>query len=298
MQGWHFFAIVLLHLALLSGLHRRRCIVHLCATTHPVSNTHGCELTVLLPIYNKAHYLNISLPSIVKLPINPARVCALCYDDGSTDGTPAQIARYQKENPRLFLIRNERNRGTLHARIALIEATVTPWMVFLDADDQFYGRGVVDALTAAIETGADIVQFGCVGAFRETTQSRRCWREPPRVFSANKTSLTQLWLNGYVDVHLHRKIWRTEVFQRAVSEMPAEVKRTYMVFSEDVVLYAYALLAMRGWLQYIKTLGMIRRFGWPDNSYARARRPRSGVMWQSMFALNCTVRLFGRPVRA
>jgi hypothetical protein len=76
------------------------------------------------------------------------------------------------------LIGHRTNRGTLYSRIRLIESTQTPWLAFLDPDDELSGTGLLAALVVAKRTGADIFQFGCRIVIRRQTMSSLCWREP------------------------------------------------------------------------------------------------------------------------
>jgi glycosyltransferase involved in cell wall biosynthesis len=261
-----------------------------------VISTGGWEATILIPIYNKAHYLNLSLPSIFRLPIDPHRICVLCYDDGSTDNTVSVIQQFQLTHPQLFLILGGRNRGTLYARIQLIEATRTPWLTFLDPDDEFFGAGLPEALEIIKKTGADIVQFGCRMVIRNKKSRMPCWREPIGIEEATPQVLTQLWLDGKVDVHLHRKVWRTDLFQRAVWSMPSWLKTKRILRSQDILLYGYVLLNMRGMYQYIKKIGEIRHFGWPDNSQSEYYQSINATRRQVEFVANWTRKLFGRSV--
>jgi hypothetical protein len=256
----------------------------------------SCEVTILMPIYNKAHYLSLSLPSILRMRINPRRVCTLCYDDGSTDNTVITIAKYQRRNPRLYLVLGDGNRGTLYARIRLIELTRTPWLVFLDPDDELIGSGVAEALDLINKTDSDIVQFGCRMVVRWQRRRGGCWREPINITSADRETLTELWLDGKVDVHLHRKVWRTELFQRAVAAIPEDVRAMRIQRTQDTLLYAYALMNMTRKYRYLPTVGEIRHFGWPDNSQSEAYQSKKETETQVTFVANWTRKLLGRRV--
>jgi glycosyltransferase involved in cell wall biosynthesis len=266
--------------------------LHMSGKFRPKTSLPGCEITVLIPIYNKARYLNLSIGSIFRLPIDPRLLCILCYDDGSTDSSTKKIKSLQQNNPRLFFLRSETNRGTLFARIALIEAVTTPWMVFLDPDDEFVGNGLVEAFQLAKSRKADIVQFGCRMALRFRPNLTRCWREPRRISVANRTNLIPIWLKGRIDVHLHRKVWKTELFQRAVSSMPDDLKEMRILRTEDTLLYGYVLLNMKGLYYYIRTVGEIRHYGWPDCSQSQAYQPRNATNSQMQFVENWIQQLF------
>jgi hypothetical protein len=86
--------------------------------------------------------------------------------------------------------------------------------------------------------------------------------KPRRIKRANRDRLTQQWLAGRVDVHLHRKVWRTELFQRALWSTPEDLKHMRIPRLQDLLLDGYALLNMRNMHYYIETLGEMRHYGW------------------------------------
>jgi glycosyltransferase involved in cell wall biosynthesis len=257
-----------------------------------------CEVTVLLPIYNKAAYLSTSLPSIFNLSIDPTRVCILCYDDGSTDKSIEILREYQLTHPQITVIEGKINRGTLVSRIRLIEATKSPWLVFLDPDDEFYGSGMVEALDLIKQIDADIVQFGCRMVFRRQRRQSGCWREPHTTSLLTAASLTNLWLHHRVDVHMHRKVWRTELFQRTVSGMSAKIREMRIMRTEDILLYGHVLLQMKGFYKYIPTVGEIRHYGWGDNSQSQAYGTKAARAAQMQFVANWTARYLGKAMYA
>jgi glycosyltransferase involved in cell wall biosynthesis len=254
----------------------------------------SCDVTVLIPIFNKAHYFQYSFPSIDRLPIDPTRVCILCYDDGSTDSSVEMLREFQLRNPRLFVIVGDRNLGTLHARIALIEAIGTRWAAFLDPDDEFIGSGFPKALDVAIQTDADIVQFACVQRIRNEPPLLDCWREPKGITEATPANLTELWLTGLVDTHVHRKIWRTEILKRAVSYMPDELRHSGIRQCQDLLIWAYMLKNMTGMYRFVNEVGELKHEGWPDNSQSQAYQAWDITQERDLFVKDWVAEMYGR----
>jgi glycosyltransferase involved in cell wall biosynthesis len=232
----------------------------------------------------------------LRLPIDLRRVCVLCFDDASTDRSSALLHEYEKRDRRFSVLREEVNRGTLYARIRLIEATTSEWLAFLDPDDELSGSGLPEALDLATKSDVDIVQFGCRMVYRARKRTVRCWREPSAITVLDRNHLTKYWLRGRVDVHLHRKIWRTEVFKRAVAAMPQHLRAMRILRMEDTLLSGYFLLHMTRKYQYIRTIGEIRHFGWPDNSQSATYQSWNETSRQCLFVANWTGRLFGAVV--
>jgi glycosyltransferase involved in cell wall biosynthesis len=110
------------------------------------------DVSVVLPTFNRAPALIANLGGILDLE-DVAEVVVI--DDGSVDGTPDVLAG--QDDPRLRVIRHERNRGQPAARNEGARAVRTPWLLFVD-DDLGFPPDYVSVLKAeAAGHDADIV---------------------------------------------------------------------------------------------------------------------------------------------
>lgn len=85
----------------------------------------------------------------------------LILDDASTDTTPEVAAALAADDPRVRVIRSERNLGLGHARSTLLHAARTRHALQLDADDEVVPSGIVDLYRMAVRTGATVT-FGTI----------------------------------------------------------------------------------------------------------------------------------------
>jgi glycosyltransferase involved in cell wall biosynthesis len=103
------------------------------------------RLSVLIPSYNAAPYLAASIDSILCQVAGDDEVVVV--DDGSTDDTPAVLARYAG---RVRVVQGP-HAGLAAARNTALEAAAGDWIAFHDADDLAAPdrlsvlRGVLDA---------------------------------------------------------------------------------------------------------------------------------------------------------
>jgi hypothetical protein len=105
-------------------------------------------VTVVVPAYNYARYLEECVASVLVQPHVDVRV--LIVDDCSTDDTPAVTARLAARDARVTVIRNDPNRGhvpSVNRGLALVE---TEYVVKLDADD-LLAVGALARATALLE---------------------------------------------------------------------------------------------------------------------------------------------------
>jgi glycosyltransferase involved in cell wall biosynthesis len=222
------------------------------------------DLTILMVVYNKWRYLPRSLRSIRRLRLQRGRFEVICVDDGSTDNSTAVITRFRMGGVRLTLHRLPANRGTHIARLTAVDLVQTPFLTFLDPDDEFIGNGVRAALDTIMAMNADIVEFGCRTHYANET-SRTCWL-PPRVRAATPARLRSLYYGGRINCHVHRKIFRTALYQAGIAQMPDYVVASRILRYEDKLHFAFLLAVMRRMYYYVKVVGEMRYWGLEDNS--------------------------------
>jgi glycosyltransferase involved in cell wall biosynthesis len=96
------------------------------------------SVTVVVPNYNHAAYLEQCLTSIVAQSRKPDRV--IIVDDASTDDSLLVIDRFISQNPTWQLIRNDVNSGVVYGQNVALAATDTGWISYLGADDVLHPR--------------------------------------------------------------------------------------------------------------------------------------------------------------
>lgn len=89
-------------------------------------------LSIVVPIYNRAHTLKRCLDSIERQSFRDFEIVAV--DDGSFDGSLHALRGFRNE--RLRVLSHDRNRGVCPARNTGIDASCGDWTVFLDSDDE------------------------------------------------------------------------------------------------------------------------------------------------------------------
>ncbi|MDR0227378.1 MAG: glycosyltransferase [Burkholderiaceae bacterium] len=126
-------------------------------------------LSILVPVYNVAPYLEECLQSVLDQAGDGVQVLVL--DDRSTDGSWELMQQLARRWPgRLQLMRHERNAGLSAARNTMIDAATGDYLWFLDSDDKL--------LPDAIGALSDIVRQHAPDA---VLCDFSVWREAPRL---------------------------------------------------------------------------------------------------------------------
>lgn len=105
-------------------------------------------VSVVIPVYNVAAYVGETLDS-VRGQRGVDDIEILVVDDGSTDGTPAEVARHATRDPRIRLVRNAGKKGAAGARNHGLSLAQGEWVAFIDGDDLWEPDNLALKLAAA-----------------------------------------------------------------------------------------------------------------------------------------------------
>lgn len=113
-------------------------------------------VSVILPVYNVAPYLDKCLNSIEQQTLRKIEI--ICVDDGSTDESYKIIKRHQNQDHRIRIVAQE-NRGAGTARNVGMKLARGKYLSFLDADDWIEKDTYSHAVAKAENFDADIVIY-------------------------------------------------------------------------------------------------------------------------------------------
>jgi poly(ribitol-phosphate) beta-N-acetylglucosaminyltransferase len=133
-------------------------------TTPDLSNG-VADVTVIVAVYNTMPYLRRCLTSLVRQTIGLSRLEVIAVDDGSTDGSGAELDRFVRRFPDTFTVVHQTNSGgpAMPSNRALRLATGR-YVFFVGADD-YLGREALERLVAAADRyGSDVVAGRMVGS--------------------------------------------------------------------------------------------------------------------------------------
>ncbi|WP_305150501.1 glycosyltransferase family A protein [uncultured Duncaniella sp.] len=109
------------------------------------SITMGTEITIVIPVYNRAHTLGRTLRSIEGQKVSPARV--ILVDNNSTDDsweTMQRWSNHMKEYDKDVVLLKESKPGACAARNRGLKKVETSFVMFFDSDDEMLPDHVAD----------------------------------------------------------------------------------------------------------------------------------------------------------
>ena len=116
------------------------------------------KISIYLPIYNKAKYLNNSIGSIQKQTLTNIEIIAV--NDCSNDDTLKVLKKKAKKDKRIKIINNLKNKGLLYSRAMGILNSKGEYLMNLDPDDELSAADNLEYLyNKTMNSTIDIVTF-------------------------------------------------------------------------------------------------------------------------------------------
>ena len=90
------------------------------------------EISIIVPIYNVAEYLEECIQSILVQRMNSIEI--ILVDDGSTDGC-AELCDFYAEKDRRIIVIHKENGGLVSARKEGLKRATGKYIAYVDGDD-------------------------------------------------------------------------------------------------------------------------------------------------------------------
>ena len=108
----------------------------------PISRDPPPIVSVILPTYNRANYLDRSINSLLAQTYQQWEL--IIVDDGSEDHTHEIVDEYLKKHHNIRYIKHA-NRKLALTRNAGIQSSVGEFVTFLDSDDEYKKRSFISS---------------------------------------------------------------------------------------------------------------------------------------------------------
>lgn len=109
-------------------------------------------VSIVLPTYDRGSLIGRSIQSVLEQTYEDFEL--IVVDDGSTDATADEVARF--DDPRVRYLRLDQNRGAAAARNAGIRQSAGPLLAFQDSDDEWLPEKLARHMQAFATCGDEI----------------------------------------------------------------------------------------------------------------------------------------------
>ncbi len=181
-------------------------------------------LSIVVPVSDDDATVATALESALAQSLVDIEI--ICVDDASTDGTSEILEQFRRRDPRVRILRHERNRSAFQARRTGVLAASADHVMFLDGDDELATDAAAVAVAKAEATDADIVGFGVTVVERDgrTGSPYEVRLQPPQHPLAGDEVLRSLFPMGRpAQGQLWRFLVRTTVLREAYSLVPDDL---------------------------------------------------------------------------
>ena len=115
------------------------------------------KISIISPVHNRGQYILRFIRSIQNQFFNDIEI--IFIDDCSNDNTSDIIKKFQKEDDRIILIRNKKNKGTLMSRNNGAIKSTGEFLIFPDPDDILASDILNYSYTKAKNKNYDMIKF-------------------------------------------------------------------------------------------------------------------------------------------
>ena len=195
------------------------------------------KVTVIVPVYNSAEYLDESIGSLEKQTYEALEI--LLVDNGSTDKSLDICKEHEKNDSRIKVIHTDENIGTGAARNEGLKSATGEYVSFFDADDRYEPETIEKLLRAATENDADIVICG-YRSFRKDNETAECRSFPDEVLKTGDEVhkyVAKYFPDGMVGF-TGNKLYKTAVIKENNIEFPTLSRLEDGFFNLDFYNYA------------------------------------------------------------
>ena len=229
-------------------------------------------ITVVIPVYNCEKTITRAIRSIQNQNISDVEI--ILVNDLSKDNSSYVIDQLIKEDPRIKIINNQKNMGTLYSRCIGSLSAKGKYIFPLDNDDLFLDKDVFQKI--AIETAEkydyDIVEFRAIEAYGISKFFKRKVYYPwinkhkkgqivyqPELAELSLRPNKNIEKYDINDVYIWAKCIKTEIYKKAITSYGEERYSNYVTKFEDIIMNFLIFQFAKSFL-FIPKYGILRIF--------------------------------------
>ena len=226
------------------------------------------KISAVIPIFNSYYSIKPTIRSIQNQKMVDIEI--IIIDDCSKDNSSSIIEKLQKEDPRIKIIKNKINRGTLFSRSIGAIHSKGKYIMSIDQDDLFINE-IFNKCYKKMETEQiDIIEFSGLELKNNYINYKEISIPLYLKFKKNNQLIKQPILSNYIyskknnkykliDAYIWGKCIKTSIYKKALELIGKKIYMTNVCWSEDRVVN-YALFRVAFSFKFIQVYGIIHYF--------------------------------------
>ena len=203
-------------------------------------DTSKFNITYMMPIYNKNHFLNSCLTYLYTQTDKDFEM--IFVDDGSTDGSFETIWNRTKNDKRVSIVRHNYNRGTYAGRASAILHSRTKYVIEFDVDDIIESTAVerMNNFLRKDQEDIDAYEIQCDYIFK-TKYVANSW--PCRI----NISQAEYYLFDYINRqkiisanNIWKRLTKRSIFLKTLFVLEPFTKNKKLTFCEDALIVTFS----------------------------------------------------------
>ena len=222
------------------------------------------KLSIIIPIYNKEKIIKRTISSIQNQNMDNFEI--ILVNDFSTDNTLSVIKDIQINEPRIKIIQNHKNMGTLYSRCIGTLSAKGKYILPLDNDDMYLYKYAFDDIFKEINSNnLDLIKFNGIeaedinGFFNNNIKNvKYAFKKDydiiikqPNLSYYPTIRLNNIGNNFAVDLFLWLKCINTQIYKKAISLYNEDRYSIFMTSCEDDIM-TYIIFQLAKSFKYIK----------------------------------------------
>ena len=217
------------------------------------------KISLIMTIYNQAHFLNYIYSSIQQQIMKEIEI--IIIDDASTDNSSKIINSFMKIDKRIIYLKNKINKGAFYSRNEGVMLSKGEYILIIDPDDLLLNNILVKAYENAKYYDLDILQYYVI---RGSYQVNKIWLK-------NKYKSGILYSKQVKEVFFYsvsRTLWdkliKRDTFIKGIFFMKQEFnKERYFIHSDDTIFWG--IISSANSYGFLEQIGYFYNFENPNS---------------------------------
>jgi glycosyltransferase involved in cell wall biosynthesis len=258
------------------------------------------KISVVIPVYNSEKTITYCIRSVQNQKMSDIEI--ILVDDYSNDNSTNLIRKFQKNDKRIKLIRNKKNRGTLYSRSVGVLNSRGKYIMHLDNDDLFINDILLKSYEEAEISNVEIIEFSGI-AIHQNSFANPKHIMVPKFLTQKKDGIIirQPELSQFMyykfnntyqikDAYIWGKIIKTKIYKKALVLISNDIYNHNVCWVEDQIL-TFGLFRIAKSFKFINIYGIIYIINYNSVSHTWAKEKVKKVYHDKFILLLCIFNL-------